>query len=85
MATRARAKEEDCPQVDVDMPHAKRRVTFSTPPVGTGVSQAWGVETWTVASSAESAETRLNMWTSQEKIKRARSSWVSPQPCLKDT
>ena len=58
--------EEDCPQADVDMPQAKRRVTFSRPPVGTGVSQAWGVETWTVAPSAESAETRLKMWTSQE-------------------
>ena len=58
--------EEDCPQADVDMPLAKRRVTFSRPPVGTGVSQAWGVETWTVAPSAESAELRLTMWTSQE-------------------
>ena len=59
--------EEDCPQADVDMPQAKRRVTFSRPPVGTGVSQAWGVETWTVAPSAENAETRLKMWwTSQE-------------------
>ena len=58
--------EEDCPQADVDMPQAKRRVTFSRPPVGTGVSQAWGVETWTVSPSAESAETRLKMWTSQE-------------------
>ena len=29
--------EEDCPQVDVDMPQAKRCVTFSRPPVGTGV------------------------------------------------
>ena len=43
--------EEDCPQADC--PQAKRRVTFSRPPVGTGVSQAW-------------AETRLKMWTSQE-------------------
>ena len=58
--------EEDCPQADVDMPQAKRRVTFSRPPVGTGVSQAWGVETWTVAPSAENAETRLKTWTSQE-------------------
>ena len=49
-----------------DMPQAKRRVTFSRPPVGTGVSRAWGVETWTVARSAESAGTRLKMWTSQE-------------------
>ena len=48
------------------MPHAKRRATFARPPVGTGVSQAWGVETWTVAPSAESAETRLKKWTSQE-------------------
>ena len=48
------------------MPQAKRRVTFSRPPVGTGVSQAWCVETWTVAPSAENAETRLKMWTSQE-------------------
>ena len=47
-------------------PQAKRRVTFSRPPVGTGVSQAWGVETWTVAPSAENAETRIKMWTSQE-------------------
>ena len=58
--------EEDCPQTDVDMPQAKRRVTFSRPPVGTGFSQAWGVETWTVAPSAESAKTQLKMWTSQE-------------------
>ena len=43
-----------------------RRVTFSRPPVVVGVSQAWCVETWTVAPSAESAETRLKMWTSQE-------------------
>ena len=41
-------------------------MTFYGPPVGTGVSQAWGVETWTFAPSAESAETRLKMWTSQE-------------------
>ena len=61
-------KEEDCPQADVDMPQAKRRVTFSRPSVGTSVSQAWGVETWTVAPSAESAETRLKMWTSQENL-----------------
>ena len=58
--------EEDCPQTDVDMPPAIRRVTFSGPPVGTGVSQAWGVETCTVAPSAANAETRLKMWTSQE-------------------
>ena len=57
--------EEDCPQADVDMPQAKRSVTFSRPPVGTVVSQAWGVETWTVSPSAESAATRLKMWTSQ--------------------
>ena len=30
--------EEDCAQADVDMPQAKRRVTFSRPPVGTGLS-----------------------------------------------
>ena len=48
------------------MPQAKRRVTFSRPPVGTGVSQVCGVETWTVAPSAESAASRLKMWTSQE-------------------
>ena len=35
--------EEDWPQADVDMPQAKRRVTFSRPPVGVGVSQAWSV------------------------------------------
>ena len=69
--------EEDCPQADVDMPQAKRRVTFSRPPVGTGVSQAWGVETWTVAPSAENAEDRLKMWTSQE-IQESTNSWVSP-------
>ena len=45
--------EEDCPQADVDMLQAKRRVTFSRAPVGTGVTQAWGVEAWTVAPSAE--------------------------------
>ena len=48
------------------MPQAKRRVTFSRPPVGTDVSQAWCVETWTAAPSAENAETRFKMWTSQE-------------------
>ena len=37
--------EEDCPQADVDMPQAQRRVTSSKPPVGIGVSQAWVVET----------------------------------------
>ena len=58
--------EEDCPQADVDMPQAKRRVTFSRPLVGVGVSQAWGVETWTVSSLTENAETRLKSWTSQE-------------------
>ena len=34
--------EEGRPPADVDMPQAKRRVTFSRPPVGIGVSQAWG-------------------------------------------
>ena len=58
--------EEDCPHADVDMPQAKRRVTFSRPRVGTGVSQTWCVETWTVSPSAESAGTRLKIWTSQE-------------------
>ena len=58
--------EEDCPLADVDMLHAKRRVTLYRPPSGTGVSQTWGVEMWTVSPSAESAETRLKMWTSQE-------------------
>ena len=57
---------EDCPQADVDMPQAKRRVTFSKPHVGVGVSQAWGVETSTVSPSAESAETHLKMWNSHE-------------------
>ena len=33
---------------------------------GVGVSQAWSVETWKVATSAESADTRLKTWTSQE-------------------
>ena len=58
--------EEDWPQADVDMPQAKRRVTLSRPPVGVGVSQAWSVETWTVSSLTENAETRLKSWTSQE-------------------
>ena len=58
--------EENCPQADVDMPQAKRRVTFARPPVGVGVSQAWGVETWTVSPSTDSAEARLKPWTSQE-------------------
>ena len=58
--------DEDCPQADVGMPQAKSRVTFSTPPVGVGVSRAWGVETWTVSQSTENAETRLNSWASQE-------------------
>ena len=35
--------EEDCLQADVEMPQAKRRETFSRPPVGVGVSQAWCV------------------------------------------
>ena len=48
------------------MPQAKRRVTFSGPPDGVGVSQAWGVETWTVSPSTESAKTQLKTWTSQE-------------------
>ena len=69
--------EEDCPQADVDMPQAKRRVTFSRPPVGTGVSHAWGVETWTVAPSAENAEPDSNCGP-LKKFKRARISWVSP-------
>ena len=51
--------EEDCPEADVDMPQAKRRVTCARPPVGVGVSQAWGVETWTVSPSTDSAEARL--------------------------
>ena len=34
--------EEDCPQADVDMPQAKRRVTFSRPPAGTGVFSSLG-------------------------------------------
>ena len=41
--------EEVYPQADVDMSQAKRRVTFSRPLVCVGVSQAWGVETWTVS------------------------------------
>ena len=57
--------EEGCRQAVVDMPHDKRRVTFSRP-VGVGVSQAWGVETWTVSPSTESAQTRLKTRTSQE-------------------
>ena len=58
--------EEDCPEAGVDMPQAKRRVTFARPPVGVGVHQAWGVETWTVSPSTDSAEARLKTWTSQE-------------------
>ena len=61
-------REEDCPQADVDMPQAKRRVTFARPPVGAGVSQAWCVETWTVSPSAESAEARLKTWTSRTNL-----------------
>ena len=80
--------EEDCLPIDVDMPEAKRRVTFS------GVSQAWLAETWTVAPSAESAETRLKMWTSQEiRIFGLVPLWIvldrlqlleqlRPSPCL---
>ena len=48
------------------MPQAKRRVAFARPPVGVGVSQAWGVETWTVSPLTDSAESRLETWTSQE-------------------
>ena len=69
--------EEDCPQADVDTPQAKRRVTFSRPPVGTGVSQAWSVETWTVAPSAENAETRLKMCCTQES-QESTNFMVSP-------
>ena len=58
--------EADCPQADVDMPQAERRVTFARPPVGVGVSQAWGVETWTVSPSTDCAEARLKTWTSQD-------------------
>ena len=58
--------EERSPQADVDMPLAKRSVTFSTPPVGVGVSQAWGVEAWTVSQSTDASETRQNSLTSQE-------------------
>ena len=58
--------EEDCPQADVDIPQAKRRVTFFRPLVGVGVSQAWGLETWTVSPATESAETRFKTWASQE-------------------
>ena len=65
-ATLAERNNDESFQADLDMPQAKRRVTFSRPPVGTGVSQAWSVETWTVAPSAESADIRLKMWTSQE-------------------
>ena len=59
--------EEDCPQADVDMPQAKRRVTFPRP-VGVGVSQVWGVETWTVSPSTESAESQLKTWTSRNPL-----------------
>ena len=52
--------------VGVYMPQAKRRVTFSRPPVGVGVSQACGVEAWTASASRDTAETRLRSWTSQE-------------------
>ena len=44
------------PRADVDMPQAKRRVTFSRPPVGVGVSQAWCVETWTLLAAAGTAQ-----------------------------
>ena len=69
--------EEDCPQADVDMPQAKRRVTLSRPPVGFVVSQAWCVETWTVSPSTESAETQSKRGR-LKKSKRVRISWVSP-------
>ena len=58
--------EEGCPRAGVDMPQAKRSVTFSTPPVGVGVSRAWGVEARTVSQSTDAPETRLNSWSSQE-------------------
>ena len=41
-------------------------VTLFKPPVGFGVSQAWGVETWTVSPSTDTAETRLRSRTSQK-------------------
>ena len=70
--------EEDCPQGGVEMPQAKRRVTFSRPPVGVGLSQACGVETWTVSPSTESAEARLKKRGRLKKSKKVRISWVSP-------
>ena len=60
--------EEDCPQADVNMPQAKTPCVFFPDLllVLVSLSQAWGVETWTVSPSAESVEYRLKMWTSQE-------------------
>ena len=58
--------EEDCPQADVDMPQAKRRVTFPRPPVGVGVSQAGMSKLGRSRMSTESAENRIKAWTSQE-------------------
>ena len=59
--------EEDCPQADVDMPQAKRRVTFSRPHVGVSVSQAWCV--WKRRRSRRLQKVLkldLKMWNSHE-------------------
>ena len=66
------------------MPQAKRRVTFSRPPVGVGVSRAWGVETWTVSQPTETAETRLKSWTSQEIHESTNLMGVTMTMCLED-
>ena len=68
--------EEDCPQADVDMPQAKRRVTF---PVLLLVlaSLKPGVLKRVRLRRLQNTKTRLEMWTSQE-IQKARISWVSP-------
>ena len=59
--------KEDCPQADVDTPQSKRRVTFSRPLVGVGVSQAWSVLKRGRSRSRQiTAETRLKSWTSQK-------------------
>ena len=65
--TKARAKEARVEKVAKAREAKARAVArLSRPPVGTGVSQAQGVEPWTVAPSAENAETRLKLWISQE-------------------
>ena len=70
--------EEDWPQADVDMPQAKRHQTFSRPPVGVGVSQAWrcrNVDGLTVDRECRNSTQVVDVSGNPQ---QARTSWVSP-------